>query len=291
MDILIDAGNTRLKVGWVNTAAARGATDAGPGGTVTAGPPALPSKSLAVPCAFDNNDTDAFAAWLDTLPAAPRRALGSNVAGPARAAAIEAALARHGCAIEWITPRKEALGLTSRYQYPERLGSDRWAAMLGVLSRLPAPRPAFLLASFGTATTLDTVGAEGVFEGGLILPGPVMMRRALESGTADLPLARGKPVLFPIETHAAIATGVAAAQAGAVVRQWLAARQRYEGRPPALYVAGGGWHEVEAETRRLLAQVSEATGDLPCEPQVVDNPVLDGLASLLLAQTAAASSA
>ncbi|ALM85272.1 type III pantothenate kinase [Bordetella sp. N] len=272
MAILIDSGNTRLKVGALSVA-----------GTAAADADAA---AAPIACAFDNNDTDAFAAWLDALPVVPSRALGSNVAGPERAAAIETALARHGCTVEWIVPREQALGLTSRYQYPARLGSDRWAAMLGVLNRLPAPRPAFLLASFGTATTLDTVSAEGVFEGGLILPGPVMMRRALASGTADLPLAHAEPVLFPTETHAAISTGVAAAQAGALLRQWLAARQRYDGRPPALFVAGGGWHEVEAETRRLLGQVTSATGDLPCVPQVVDNPVLDGLASLLVSGSA-----
>ncbi|MFC4276043.1 type III pantothenate kinase [Achromobacter aloeverae] len=265
MEMLIDSGNTRLKVGLINAA------DAAATGV----------RAAATACAFDNNDTAAFAAWLDALPTAPHRALGSNVAGPERAAAIEAALGRHGCTVEWITPREQALGLTSRYQYPERLGSDRWAAMLGVLCRLPAPRPAFLLASFGTATTLDTVGADGVFEGGLILPGPVMMRRALASGTADLPLAHAEPVLFPAETHAAIATGVAAAQAGAVVRQWLVARQKYGGRMLTLYVAGGGWPEVEAETRRLLGQVASALGDSPPAPEVIDNPVLDGLAALL----------
>ncbi len=290
MDILIDSGNTRLKVGWVSGSApgasAAGASAAGAVDVASAG--ASPSQ---VACAFDNNDTEAFAAWLDALPAAPRRALGSNVAGPERAAAIEAALARHGCAVTWITPRARALGLTSRYEHPGRLGSDRWAAMLGVLGRLATPRRSFLLASFGTATTLDTVSAEGVFEGGLILPGPVMMRRALASGTADLPLAHAEPMLFPTETHAAITTGVAAAQAGAVARQWLAARQRYGGQSPALYVTGGGWHEVEAETRRLLRQVTEATGDLPCEPQVINNPVLDGLASLLRGQTGGLPSA
>src|SRR3546814_18446318 len=58
-----------------------------------------------------------------------------------------------------------------------------------------------LLASFGTATTLDTLGAERpagstnesqgnlVFYGGLILPGPALMRSALATGTANLPEA------------------------------------------------------------------------------------------------------
>ena len=61
-------------------------------------------------------------------------------------------------------------GTDQRYRQPAQLGSDRWAAA-GVC-RLPGAHPPFLLASFGTATTIDTVGPDNVFAGGLILPGP-----------------------------------------------------------------------------------------------------------------------
>jgi len=255
--ILIDSGNTRLKVAILRAGRAESAT------------------------ALDNDDPAALDRWLGGLPTAPCQALGSNVAGPARAEAIEAALARRQCAATWVRPRTHALGLTSRYTDPTQLGPDRWAAMLGVMVGNAAAQEAhpFLLASFGTATTLDCVSADGVFEGGAILPGPAMMRKSLASGTADLPLTHGPAVAFPRDTGQAISTGVAAAQAGALLRQWLAALERF-GATPRLYVTGGGWPDVEAETRRMLAHAASHIAAAPPPPCVLANPVLDGLAGL-----------
>lgn len=289
--ILIDSGNTRLKVGVV-------------GGTCDAN---LHAHAL------DNDDIRGLKNWLGTLSGVPVAALGTNVAGPARAAAIEAALGDIHCPVRWIVPQAHAYGLTSRYTQPGQLGADRWVSMLGVLARRDAvkngssdachasdpaaagpgdaghgmigrpaaasPAPPFLLASFGTATTLDTVSGDNVFEGGLILPGPALMRDSLASGTANLPLAHGDAMAYPTDTRHAIASGIAAAQAGAVLRQWLAGLRRY-GDAPHLYVAGGGWPEVEAETRRLLADAAAAMGRLPPIISVIENPVLHGLARI-----------
>jgi len=262
MILLIDSGNSRLKVGWLDAAHPQAARE----------PAAV---------AFDNLDPDALGDWLGTLAVKPTLALGVNVAGAERDAGIRAALARHGCPVHWITSRQHLLGLENRYTQPAQLGADRLVALLGVRSRLPRAHPPFVLASFGTATTIDTVGSDGVFVGGLILPGPALMRSSLARGTANLPLADGPVTDFPVDTHQAIASGIAAAQAGAVVRQWLAASQRY-GRPADIYVAGGGWPEVQQETERLLAQAGGATGK-PAAPAYLDRPVLDGLA-LLAAQ-------
>lgn len=256
--VLIDSGNTRLKIGVIDRAGENGRG--------------------VVAQAFDNTDIQRLTDWLAALPVKPAAALGTNVAGAARAAAIEAALATHGCPVQWMVPQAQAYGLTSRYTRPEQLGADRWMSMLGVLAGLDAAsRPPFLLASFGTATTLDTVGSDGVFEGGLILPGPALMRQSLASGTANLPLAHGSLQDFPTDTHQAISSGVAAAQAGAVVRQWLAGFKRY-GVAPQVYAAGGGWPEVEGETRRLLNDSAAAMGLLPPTVAVIENPVLNGLA-------------
>lgn len=257
MILLIDSGNSRLKVGWLD------ASDAG-----------QPREPVAA--AFDNLDPDALRQWLDTLALVPRRAVGVNVAGQARGDAIAAALPA-GCPVTWLRAQPQTLGLRNGYTRPEQLGADRWASMLGVRARLPRPHKPFVLASFGTATTIDTVGGDGVFPGGLILPGPAMMRTALAKGTANLPLAEGQPNAYPVDTHQAIATGIAAAQAGAVVRQWLAGCDRY-GSMPDIYVAGGGWPEVQPETERLLAQACSALGPAPT-PVYLDSPVLDGLAA------------
>jgi type III pantothenate kinase len=288
--VLIDSGNTRLKVGVIDGEADR--------------------RNGILGQALDNDDVQGLKDWLATLPSAPVAALGTNVAGAARAAAIEAALKDIGCPTRWIVPQAQAYGLTSRYTRPEQLGPDRWVSMLGVLAMRDVATPAFgghagtgdhagsagaiglggvhaaadssapfLLASFGTATTLDTVSGDGVFEGGLILPGPALMRQSLASGTANLPLVHGDATAFPTDTQQAISSGVVAAQAGAVLRQWLAGLQRY-GTAPRIYAAGGGWREVEAETRRLLTDAASAMGSLPPPITVVENPVLYGLASI-----------
>jgi len=257
MILLIDSGNSRLKVGWLDSAASRR--------------PATP-----VATAFDNLDADALRTWLAVQPQAPRRAVGVNVAGANRAAAIAAALPPD-CALTWLRAQPRTLGLNNGYARPDQLGADRWAALLGVRARLPHPHAPFVLASFGTATTIDTVGGDDLFPGGLILPGPAMMRGALARGTANLPEADGTVHAYPVDTRQAIATGIAAAQAGAVVRQWLAGCERYGSRP-LIYVAGGGWPEVRLETERLLAQVGGALGPAPL-PIYLDSPVLDGLAA------------
>src|SRR5690606_9486627 len=115
---------------------------------------------------------------------------------------------------------------------------------------------------FGTATTVDTLAPEQsegagltsvAFHGGLIFPGPDLMRSSLANGTARLPIASGPAVAFPTHTHQAISSGIAAAQAGAVLRQWREGLQRY-GTAPRVYAAGGGWPIVEEEVRKSLAR-------------------------------------
>lgn len=263
MMLVIDSGNSRVKLG------------------VTARPPLASNHPCSLPTldttALDNRDLRAMADWLAALPERPARAWGVNVAGADQARAIEQVLGDFDIGIRWQQAQARAGWLRNGYTQPARLGADRWASMVGVAARLGSAGTPFLLACFGTATTIDIVDGEGLFQGGVILPGPALMRRALAAGTADLPLATAEPVDFPTDTHAAIATGVAAAQAGAFVRQCQRARVHL-GRVPALFACGGGWHDVEAETRRLLAEL------IPPGPQgapaitFLNHPVLDGLA-------------
>ncbi|WP_171961912.1 type III pantothenate kinase [Bordetella trematum] len=257
MILLIDSGNSRLKVGWLDP---------------------LSGHREAQAEAFDNLDLQALARWLPTLAVKPVRALGVNVAGQARGQDIAAILAASGCPMHWVQPQRDALGMTCAYRDPAQLGADRWAAMLGLKTRLSQGHGPALLASFGTATTLDTLGPDDCFIGGLILPGAALMRASLARGTANLPLAEGLLADFPTGTHEAITSGVAAAQAGALARQWLAGRERY-GQPPALYVCGGGWHEVRAEVEQLLPRLADGGRAAPL-PQALHSPVLDGLAAL-----------
>lgn len=85
-------------------------------------------------------------------------------------------------------PDAEGLGIRSAYLRPETLGSDRFLGMAGARARVSS---AFLIADGGTALTLDLVDATGLHRGGLIVPGPELMRSALHRGTAGV---RADPV-------------------------------------------------------------------------------------------------
>lgn len=266
--LLIDAGNTRLKFGWV-----RWGNDRREPGIL-----ALPHAEL-----------EQLPAWLETLPSRPTGALGVNVAGVEVAARVEAVLAAQGCrAVRWVAPTSEAAGIINSYENPTQLGTDRWVSLIGLARHTTGGAT---LASFGTATTVDTLGPHHAtasergmrrFEGGIILPGVELMRQALANGTAGLPYATGVSTLHPRNTHAAISSGIAAAQAGAVLRQWRAAIDVL-GEIPGLYCTGGGWPPVREEVTASLARVQADLGLPAMAPRELEAPVLDGLAVLAAA--------
>lgn len=267
MRLLIDIGNTRAKIAWVT-----------PGETIRQ----TPAAALDYAC---------LPALATQVPHRPRAVLGSNVAGPQIRRQVEQAChAAWGLTVRWCDARDGQTLLHNPYADPSRLGADRWLGLLGLLPHVAADADwraghAALLASFGTATTIDTLlpgDAQTLpaFQGGLILPGPSLMASSLNQGTAQLPLSAGHLRDFPQNTHDAITSGIAAAQAGALLRQWHLARQRTQGRAPLVFVCGGGWPIISAAVQEGLDQARAALGLAPRPPRFLDGPVLDGLACL-----------
>ena len=263
MILLIDAGNTRVKLDWLT-------------------PGTLQRK--AAPLILEHAELPALATRLDGTP---HCILGSNVAGhPVRESLEDACRTAWNLPIHWRGALDGHDRLHNGYRTPGQLGADRWLGLLGLLHHVrddpdwQAGAPC-MLASFGTATTIDTLtrqdptrGTLPAFVGGLILPGAALMARSLYQDTADLPLARGEPTDFPTDTDAAIISGIAAAQAGALLRQYRLAATTCPDRPPLLFVSGGDWPRVQAELCAALLRAGAA------EPRWLDSPVLDGLATL-----------
>ena len=185
-------------------------------------------------------------------------ALGVNVSHEALGEALATIAAAHGAPLRWLRSSARACGVTSLYREPAQLGADRWAALIGARALHRGP---CLVVCAGTATTVDVLDAQGVFQGGLILPGEQLMRAALARDTARLPLADGIPADAPRSTDEAIVTGCLYAQAGAIERMFA----RLAGEPDALCLLAGG---NAARVEPLLT--------LP--RRRVDNLVLRGLA-------------
>ncbi len=250
--LAIDIGNSRLK--WASYASAQ------PG-----------SALLASGAVFlETIDTLAEVGWRH-LPI-PGSMLGCNVAGDVVRRRVEEQLELWDIAPRWLVPSDHGGGVTNGYQHPTRLGSDRWAALIGARwhvqqrARLQgAPERPALVVMVGTAVTVDSLDAAGNFLGGLILPGFGLMLRALEQGTAGLRVPTGEVVDFPTNTSDALMSGGAHALAGAIERIHRKLVQRC-GAEPLLLMTGGAAVKMVPIT------------DLAFE--TVDSLVFDGLLRL-----------
>ncbi len=241
MILAIDAGNSRVKWGWHD------------GGQWVN----LATVSL-IEFAAANHDINPFAATHED----PERIVISNVAGDGAHQLLVNWTSIFDAEPLWLTGEAERCGVRSRYERPEKLGSDRWAALVAARA---LHQGACLVVSAGTTTTADMLSAQGEFLGGVILPGIELMRFVLHEHTGRLPLQEGRFSAMPRNTIDAIETGCRHAQAGAVERMF-----RGMGGEPLCLVSGGAGES-------LIEQLG-----IPC--RYVENLVLDGLARIALSE-------
>lgn len=211
---LFDLGNTRLK--WMR---AKSPSSAERQVSVHSGP----------------LDADALDAAFASVPEGDRAWLAS-VATPAATAAVEAALSRRGVVLARAFTHSELAGVRIAYAEPSRLGVDRFLTLLAAHARARQP---WLIASVGTALTVDLLAADGSHFGGLIAPSPTLMREALAQRAPHLPREGGNVVDFADDTVDALASGAILSARALIARSLRAARNRL-GVTPTLLVAGGG---------------------------------------------------
>ena len=121
---------------------------------------------------------------------------------------------------------------------PDAVGADRVCAAAAAYDQI---RGACVIASFGTAVTIDCVNDEGVFMGGAILPGLALQAKALHFGTARLPEVKIKETgaVYGASTSEAICNGIIYGIAGAlreITERYATDLKAW----PRLVVTGGG---------------------------------------------------
>lgn len=231
MKLLLDAGNSRLKWG----------VHDGQGWQAQG---AVSHEQIA-------QLATQWAAWpVDSVYAA-------SVARPAVADAITQAAP---CPVQWVRSAASFADVRNHYRNPAEQGADRWLAVLAARSLCAGD---VVVACAGTALTVEALTAEGDYLGGLILPGQALMLRSLAQGTAQLDRIAGQVTAFPQGTEDALASGVLAAQCGAIERmcQQLAVHTGRAG--PQLLLTGGDAASIAAQ--------------LAVPATIVDNLVLMGL--------------
>ncbi|MBV4483716.1 pantothenate kinase [Pseudomonas khavaziana] len=88
-----------------------------------------------------------------------------------------------GVSVSCAAPAREMAGVRNGYEDFERLGLDRWLAMLGAFKLASG---ACLVLDFGTAATADFIGSNGEHLGGFICPGMPLMRNQLRTHTRKI---------------------------------------------------------------------------------------------------------
>ncbi|MBI3729139.1 MAG: type III pantothenate kinase [Burkholderiales bacterium] len=213
MQLLIDAGNTKIK--WATVS-----LDAESAKSVAA--KSVPVNSAAVwqqIASVSHAELDSLkTSWQDMHFA---RVMISNVAGASIKEKLTALLQemQPDLQIDWFASQEDIAGLHNGYRNPAQLGCDRLASMIG--AHYLFPQQSLIVATCGTATTVDAVTAQGIFKGGMILPGLKLMAESLARNTAQLPqVAESTDIakVFADNTDQAIVSGCISAQVGAIVR-------------------------------------------------------------------------
>lgn len=128
---------------------------------------------------------------------------------------VEALQAAGYSAVQRLESPAESHGLHNSYEQPQRMGVDRWLAMLAAWCEQP---DALAVVDVGTALTVDLVSDAGQHEGGYIIPGTRLMADALLRDTQRVRFnEQVAPSLAPgTHTGACVSAGIWMALYGSV---------------------------------------------------------------------------
>lgn len=251
--LLFDVGNTRLK--WAAVESTQNPSDQQKKLWAYSG--SISTKSLQSP----EHRAELANYIAQTLPK-PDAIAFSCVAGIEAASNLKS-LFPQWADIEWrqLHGSSPYDGVRTLYQEPDKLGADRWSA---VIAARALSKSSALIVNAGTATTIDLLGSNGVHYGGWILPGLELMQKSLESSTAQLPLAtRDESKLsFGTSTNQAIISGCDAAQIGAIGHAIAVAKEMNQN-VERIWLDGGNAkilaNEIEqlSRTNSIRTEVSE----------------------------------
>jgi len=150
-------------------------------------------------------------------------------------------------------------GLTNSYDDPQRMGVDRWLAMMAAFKKAGG---ACCVVDCGSAITVDHVDADGQHLGGHIIPGLTLMQKGLLENTSEILVDHSIKSFNPQpgrDTNSAVSNGIDFAFA-ALAEKIVADLNVEHG---SLYITGG-----DGELFYKMAGCGQLEPDL----------VLDGLA-------------
>jgi type III pantothenate kinase len=211
MSLLIDMGNTRLKWAVLDN------------GQLITGQPLLNTQL---------NESVLLNAWQAITP--PKQVvIGCVTANQSLKLVTAVAVALWSdIKISRVSSQTHTFGIINAYAPPEKLGVDRWLALVAARHYYSLP---VCIVDCGTAITVDLLAADGQHLGGFISAGITLMKQSLANGTNALPFTASQHSLEPAKfTEAAIYSGTLLAAVG-FIEQVLAKQVK----PMSLILTGG----------------------------------------------------
>ncbi|MEM8944274.1 MAG: type III pantothenate kinase [Planctomycetota bacterium] len=265
--LAVDVGSSRVKIGWFPSVGDCVAEKQALSLPIAASPLRQPDQTLAVAHQEQAALWATVGAWLEQhCPHAPPGYLAS-VHPPAAKVVQEL----FGNRLREIMPAD--VPIETRVDQPHRVGMDRLLSATAA-NRIRPPDEAAIVVDLGTACTVDLIGADGVFEGGAILPGLDLSASSLHVGTASLPKLTiedlgSSPPTVGKSTQAAIASGLYWGIVGAV-RELVGRISSDLPDSPQVIVTGGGGE-------LLVEHLAAEAKPVRCLP----NLILSGIAAVV----------
>lgn len=127
-----------------------------------------------------------------------------------------------------ILDEKSLVPIQIAYKTPSTLGKDRLAATVGAFKQFPNENT--MVIDMGTCITMDLITKDGVFIGGNISPGIQMRLKAMHRFTAKLPLVKAfnSHLLFGNSSETAIQNGAVRGALYEIEGVIQAVKARYE---------------------------------------------------------------
>lgn len=90
--------------------------------------------------------------------------------------------------ISVVQSKKTQSGVINSYLHPERMGIDRWLALIAAFNstKRVTKDSGVIVVDAGSALTIDVLSAKGLHLGGYIVPGVMMAQRALFANTEQV---------------------------------------------------------------------------------------------------------
>jgi type III pantothenate kinase len=223
MTLLIDSGNTRIKLARLDTAS----------GSL--------ANIIALPYGQPDFEQCLFA-YLSHIPM-PKSCFWASVISNARSEKIQHILRAQGFSVNSVVAEKQALGVTNAYRQPARLGVDRFLAMIAAHHTI---KNNALIVSVGTALTIDLLDNAGQHRGGVIAASEDFIHQAMAQQFPVFKDLQGRPSGFSDNTDDALSSGLRWLQLGAIEKALYEAKKTGMN-DVSLLLCGGGAESLRSD--------------------------------------------